>query len=58
MNVVTKTLVPVFDETVPTCRSNLARFMRVPENVNANIVMSFPLLVQFSSLPVPHIYFT
>lgn len=36
-------LIPEFDVSIPACRGDLARFMRVPENLDTDIIVSLPL---------------
>ena len=48
--------VPVFDDAIPAGSGHLGRFMGVPEDTDADVVVSLELAVQLGALPVPHIH--
>ena len=48
--------VPVFDDAIPTGGGHLGCFMGVPEDADADVVMSLELAVQLGALPVPHVH--
>ena len=48
--------VPVFDDAIPAGSGHLGCFMGVPEDTDADVVVSLELAVQLGALPVPHIH--
>merc|ERR1712127_82152 len=47
--------VPELDDPVPAGRGHLARLVRVPQNLDAHVVVSLPLGEQLGRLPVPDV---
>ena len=48
--------VPVFDDAVPARSGHLGGFVGVPEDADADVIMSFELAVQLGALPVPYVH--
>ena len=48
-------LVPELDSSVPARRGHLGSLVRMPENLDTNIIMSLPLGQQLGRLPVPDV---
>ena len=52
------TLIPVFNNTIPTSSGHFAGFMRMPQNGDASSVVRFPFGHHPGRLPVPNANFS